>query len=305
MVDKKVVRVVSCLLLTFFIIVLMDLQLRLRRRPPPPPHWSPASPLQLGDIFIAVKTTGKFHQTRLALLLDTWVSKTKEQTYIFTDMADEVLVSKGYNIIVTSCPPEHSHQALSCKMASEYDYFMASGKKWLCHVDDDNYLNPAALLSLLSKFPQDSDIYVGKPSLDRPMKAQELLEGNKTREVEFWFATGGAGFCLSRRLAEKMAPWASGPQFERVSASIRLPDDCTVGFIVERKLGVRMVHSPVFHSHLEDLLLLTHSAMLHQVTLSYGLFENKMNSIDIKGPFSKERDPSRSVLSKTYTYSAL
>ena len=28
------------------------------------------------------------------------------------------------------------------------------------------------------------------------------------REVRFWFATGGAGFCLSRRLAEKMAPWA-------------------------------------------------------------------------------------------------
>lgn len=28
------------------------------------------------------------------------------------------------------------------------------------------------------------------------------------REVQFWFATGGAGFCLSRRLAEKMVPWA-------------------------------------------------------------------------------------------------
>lgn len=28
------------------------------------------------------------------------------------------------------------------------------------------------------------------------------------REVRFWFATGGAGFCLSRRLAEKMIPWA-------------------------------------------------------------------------------------------------
>lgn len=31
------------------------------------------------------------------------------------------------------------------------------------------------------------------------------------REVRFWFATGGAGFCLSRRLAEKMAPWARYP----------------------------------------------------------------------------------------------
>lgn len=26
--------------------------------------------------------------------------------------------------------------------------------------------------------------------------------------VKFWFATGGAGFCLSRGLALKMSPWA-------------------------------------------------------------------------------------------------
>ena len=28
------------------------------------------------------------------------------------------------------------------------------------------------------------------------------------KEVRFWFATGGAGFCLSRGLALKMSPWA-------------------------------------------------------------------------------------------------
>lgn len=47
-------------------------------------------------------------------------------------------------------------------------------------MDDDNYLNPEALLSLLSRFPQDGDIYVGKPSLDKPITAHELMEGNKT-----------------------------------------------------------------------------------------------------------------------------
>lgn len=35
----------------------------------------------------------------------------------------------GFNIIVTGCPPEHSHQALSCKMAAEYAQFMSSDKK--------------------------------------------------------------------------------------------------------------------------------------------------------------------------------
>lgn len=35
--------------------------------------------LQLGDIFIAVKTTRAFHRSRLDLLLDTWVSRTRQQ----------------------------------------------------------------------------------------------------------------------------------------------------------------------------------------------------------------------------------
>lgn len=52
--------------------------------------------------------------------------------------------------------------------------------RWFCHVDDDNYVNPEALLALLSAFPQDADIYVGKPSLDKPITAHELLEGNAT-----------------------------------------------------------------------------------------------------------------------------
>ncbi|KAF6339912.1 MFNG O-fucosylpeptide 3-beta-N-acetylglucosaminyltransferase [Rhinolophus ferrumequinum] len=47
------------------------------------PGLSPASPwppeLQLKDVFIAVKTTRTFHHSRLELLLDTWVSRTREQ----------------------------------------------------------------------------------------------------------------------------------------------------------------------------------------------------------------------------------
>ncbi|XP_023266057.1 beta-1,3-N-acetylglucosaminyltransferase manic fringe-like [Seriola lalandi dorsalis] len=249
--------------------------------------------LKQEDIFIAVKTTGRFHKTRLALLLETWISRTKAHTFIFTDTEDEDLSSEGYNMVVTGCQSDHSQQALSCKMSAEYDGFMASDKRWFCHVDDDNYLIPETLRSLLSAFPQEGDIYVGKPSLDKPITAHELLEGNATREVRFWFATGGAGFCLSRQLAEKMAPWASGSRFEQTSATIRLPDDCTVGFIVEKRLGISMVHCPLFHSHLENLLLIGHSSIPNQVTLSYGMFENKMNSIEVKGSFSKEDDPSR------------
>ncbi|XP_059903361.1 beta-1,3-N-acetylglucosaminyltransferase manic fringe isoform X2 [Gadus macrocephalus] len=178
-------------------------------------------------------------------------------------------------------------------MSAEYDHFMASDKRWLCHVDDDNYVNGEGLRALLASFPQDGSFYVGKPSLDRPITAHELLEDNTTREVSFWFATGGAGFCLSRRLAERMLPWARGVRFQQTSARIRLPDDCTVGFIVERRLGVSLVQSLLFHSHLENLLLLTPASIPWQATLSYGMIENKINSIELKGAFSKEDDPSR------------
>lgn len=36
-------------------------------------------PLELKDIFIAVKTTRKYHKSRLELLIQTWVSQAKEQ----------------------------------------------------------------------------------------------------------------------------------------------------------------------------------------------------------------------------------
>lgn len=38
--------------------------------------------LQLKDIFIAVKTTKKYHRTRLELLIETWISKAKEQVRV-------------------------------------------------------------------------------------------------------------------------------------------------------------------------------------------------------------------------------
>ncbi|XP_078286603.1 beta-1,3-N-acetylglucosaminyltransferase lunatic fringe-like [Rhinoraja longicauda] len=216
------------------------------------------------------------------------------QTYIFTDGDDEELtIRTGHRVINTNCSSAHSHQALSCKMAAEFDVFLASRLRWFCHVDDDNYVNVRALLELLSGFPPAQDVYVGKPSLDRPIEAVERLSNNKTKSVFFWFATGGAGFCISRGLALKMTPWASEGRFMSTAARIRLPDDCTIGYIVEAVLGVTLVPSPLFHSHLENLQLVSGAQLPSQVTLSYGTFENKRNIIELKGAFSVDEDPSR------------
>lgn len=254
----------------------------------------PAEDISADDIFIAVKTTKKFHQSRLNLLLDTWISRNIPQTYIFTDGEDEDLKKKiGSHAINTNCSAAHSRQALSCKMAVEYDKFIESGKKWFCHVDDDNYVNVRTLVKQLSQFPHTQDMYIGKPSLDRPIEATERLGDNKMKPVNFWFATGGAGFCVSRGLALKMSPWASGGHFMNTAEKIRLPDDCTVGYIIESVLGVPLTRSSLFHSHLENLQQVSRSEIHKQITLSYGMFENKSNIINLKGAFPVEEDPSR------------
>nr|XP_033770956.1 beta-1,3-N-acetylglucosaminyltransferase lunatic fringe [Geotrypetes seraphini] len=262
---------------------------RAERSTPKPP----AEEITARDVLIAVKTTRKFHRARMDLLMDTWISRNKEETFIFTDGEDEELKKRTGNIINTNCSAAHSRQALSCKMAVEYDKFMESGKKWFCHVDDDNYVNVRTLVKLLSNYPHTQDIYIGKPSLDRPIQATERISENKMRPVHFWFATGGAGFCISRGLALKMSPWASGGHFMSTAEKIRLPDDCTIGYIIESVLGVKLIRSNLFHSHLENLQQVSKMEIHKQVTLSYGMFENKRNSIHMKGAFSVEDDPSR------------
>ncbi|KAE8579636.1 hypothetical protein XENTR_v10024125 [Xenopus tropicalis] len=254
---------------------------------------APVEDITANDVFIAVKTTKKFHRSRMDLLMDTWISRNKAQTFIFTDGEDEELQKKTGNVISTNCSAAHSRQALSCKMAVEYDKFIESNKKWFCHVDDDNYVNVQTLVKLLSRYSHTNDIYIGKPSLDRPIQATERISENNMRPVNFWFATGGAGFCISRGLALKMSPWASGGNFMNTAEKIRLPDDCTIGYIIESVLGVKLIRSNLFHSHLENLHQVPQSEIHNQVTLSYGMFENKRNAILMKGAFSVEEDPSR------------
>ncbi|XP_070596171.1 beta-1,3-N-acetylglucosaminyltransferase radical fringe isoform X2 [Erythrolamprus reginae] len=224
--------------------------------------------LELKDIFIAVKTTRKYHKSRLNLLLQTWISQAKGQTFVFTDGEDrELHLRAGDHIINTNCSAVHTRQALCCKMSVEYDKFLESG--------------------------QNKDIYLGRPSLDHPIEAADHLRNDGSTTTKFWFATGGAGFCISRGLALKMSPWASLGSFISTAERIRLPDDCTIGYIIEGLLEVKLLHSPLFHSHLENLQRLRGRAALRQVTLSYGGPENKRNVVSVGEIFSIQEDPTR------------
>lgn len=109
-------RTVPVCLLTSVLLLCVDLQLRSSTAPSPPqtPHPSFSSPepgqggteppLMLEDVYIAVKTTGRFRDTRLELLLQTWISKTKAHTFIFTDVEDEALKAAGTDSLLVKPP---------------------------------------------------------------------------------------------------------------------------------------------------------------------------------------------------------
>lgn len=58
---------------------------------------------------------------------------------------------------------------------------------------------------------------------------------------------------------------SSGGHFMNTAEKIRLPDDCTIGYIIESVLGVPLTRSNLFHSHLENLQQVSRSEINKQV----------------------------------------
>lgn len=57
--------------------------------------------------------------------------------------------------------------------------------------------------------------------------------------------------------------------FISTAEKIRLPDDCTIGYIIEVLLEVTLTHTHLFHSHLENLQKLPTDTVLQQVSVSF------------------------------------
>ncbi|XP_046398264.1 fringe glycosyltransferase [Ischnura elegans] len=256
----------------------------------------------LDDLFISVKTTGGFHRSRVQLVLQTWFNLAKSQTWFFTDTNDVEFQEKtGGHMVNTNCSSSHSGKALCCKMSVELDSFLESGKKWFCHVDDDNYLNVPRLVRLLSGYDPQRDWYIGKPSIRAPLEIllpQALSSGSASakkaaRKVSFWFATGGAGFCVSRALALRMLPVASGGKFISIGERIRLPDDVTMGYIIEHILGHHLTVVDEFHSHLEPMRFIPEESFPDQISFSYSRYGKEQNVLKIDKGLPVKDDPTR------------
>ncbi|KAJ0180368.1 hypothetical protein K1T71_003772 [Dendrolimus kikuchii] len=247
--------------------------------------------ITLDDIFISVKTTKHYANTRLPIILKTWFQLAKEQTWFFTDTENKFhQIQTNGHMVNTNCSASHQRKHLCCKMSVEYDHFLESGKKWFCHFDDDNYVNVPRLVSVLQKYNHLEDWYLGRTSVYEPIKIYKKPQNKFT--FSFWFATGGAGFCISRSLALKMLPVASGGRFISICESIRLPDDVSIGFIIEHLLNKKLTLLPEFHSHLEQMKLLQPESFKQQISFSYSKHNDDWNVVNVAG-FDTDYDPTR------------
>ncbi len=129
------------------------------------------------------------------------------------------------------------------------------------------------------------------------------------KKLSFWFGTGGAGFCLSSALSRRLLDVAGGGRFAAVADKIRLPDDVTMGYLVEHVLGVPLTVVNELHSHLEPQRLLDEEELERQISFSYSTFDNddnhERNVVTIAG-WSERDDPTRyvehAVMVKTPTH---
>lgn len=153
---------------------------------------------------------------------------------------------------------------------------------------------------MLRGFDHRHDWYLGKPSIAEPLEILDREEdrtagvggGEGSGRISFWFGTGGAGFCLSRSLADRMAPAAGGGRLAAIGNRIRLPDDVTVGYVADHLLGVPLTVIDTFHSHLEPQRF-AGADLESQISLSYSKYGEEDNVVPVAGPWPAEDDPTR------------
>ncbi|KAL3981486.1 Fringe-like family protein [Acanthocheilonema viteae] len=244
----------------------------------------------LDGLVIAVKTTLKFHESRIRDIIDTWFQLAPNNIYFVTDTPDAKLNEiTGGKLIVSDCSNEHTREGLCCKMNAELELFLAQKTRWACHFDDDNYVNIAELVRVLKKLDPKLDWYLGRPSTMEPVGV-DSAPGKAT----FWFATGGAGFCLSKSLLSKMSSYVRNGGFEELGELLRLPDDVSLGYLIEHLLKVKLTVLDKFHSHLEDLEEINKNDIHKQISFSAGGRPKiAKNVVSVPEEYIVEDDPQR------------
>lgn len=152
----------------------------------------------------------------------------------------------------------------SCKTIRNWAWFCCGnemiGKSWLNSLltQAGNFLSISFYCHETNQLTTQEIVFIYFLSLSsQAIKSLESKKHSKERQdnqkIKFWFATGGAGFCISRALGIKMMSLASNGRLVTIGDKIRFPDDVTLGFIVEYLLKVPLTVVNTFHSHLERM----------------------------------------------------
>ncbi|UJR24412.1 hypothetical protein I4U23_005788 [Adineta vaga] len=191
-----------------------------------------------------VRTISKYNSNRLIYLLETWILLVEKDVYF---ISDKLLSNVNSTHLITTeqiCGnTSHSVRSLCCQTSHDfllyrqylYEY------EWFCHFDDDQYVHIDNLQKYLSTLNFNIPYYIRRNSWNTTFKRKK-----PSYSRHFWFATSGAGICLSRR--------TSSIQFMNGYLKEFYPDDIYIGFILNNYLNISLTKNLYFHSHLERQL---------------------------------------------------
>ena len=125
------------------------------------------------------------------------------------------------------------------------------------------------------------------------------------------FAHGGAGYCISKGLAEAMAPYAAIGKFPQLQHRyINEMEDVVMGYLAIKILGANLTESKLFNSHYHksDLQNMPVEELPKQVSLSYSMRDNVRVNISGSSPgvnvsFNLDEDPTRFLTIHCFLFS--
>lgn len=201
-------------------------------------------------VLYLIRTNSQFYDKRLTYLLQTWISLVRDDAFFISDKTLPNISHDHLLLTQKTCGPDtHSMSLLCCKTAHDFQLFHRyfSAYDWFCHFDDDQYVHVDNLREYLAKFDANDPHYIGRNSWSDTLKRSK-----EPFPHPFWFATLGAGVCLSKESIRLLRPYTTSvAQFVRGCQRENYHDDIYLGFLLAAFLNVSLTKSHRFHSHLE------------------------------------------------------
>lgn len=212
---------------------------RSSRCPGPRGATADRAPLSIDDVAFGVLTSERFVDTRLASQQRTWLRRVRHVVFYSE--------SELRWLPTVKLAPPNREELVGGGAWKNFPALMDlhrrfPNQKWVFFHDDDTYVFVENLLTALGKYDPDRDYYVGlywTPRVDMEWK-----------EVQIAYASGGAGYAISRALLRRLAPTMPSCHGNYT----RWAGDVRVGKCIF-DLGVRITPAVGFHHEPHDMYM--------------------------------------------------